>query len=579
MRSTKIVCTIGPASEKPETIKAMIQAGMNVARLNFSHGSHEEHGERIKNIRRAAEEMGKNIAILLDTRGPEIRLGDFANPPVILETGQQFILTTEPVPGDGRRVTVTYKDLHRDVAPGDRILVDDGLIELKAVAVQGQEVICRVINGGKVSNRKGVNLPGVKINLPAVTEKDVKDIRFGIRQGVDFIAASFVRRVADVLAIRQLLEEEGANIDIIAKLESRECIDNLDEIINAANGIMVARGDLGVEIPAEEVPILQKQIIACCNQVGKPVITATQMLDSMIHNPRPTRAEASDVANAIFDGTDAIMLSGETANGKYPVEAVETMDRIARRAEKSMDRGLKVRTDGCNVTDIIGQAVCAAATQLNASAIVTATTSGYTAKMISRYRPPGAPIVAVTPDKGVQRRLALVWGVIPLPVTGIMDTDQMISAAVNAAENNGIIRGGDMVVITAGVPVGVQGTTNLMKIHTVGTAAARGIGIISRSVVGAVRVCLNAGEAAGLVPGEVLVTTGTDADFIPHIKNAAAIVAEESGLTSHAAIMALELNIPVVVGVDQAAKLFENGETITVDGRRGLIYRGIARVL
>jgi len=578
MRSTKIVCTIGPASEKPETIKAMIQAGMNVARLNFSHGSHEEHGERIINIRRAAEEMGKNIAILLDTRGPEIRLGDFANPPVILETGQLFILTTEPVPGDGRRVTVTYKELHRDVAPGDCILVDDGLIELKAVAVQGREVICRVINGGKVSNRKGVNLPGVKINLPAVTEKDVKDIRFGIRQGVDFIAASFVRRAADVLAIRQLLEEEGANIDIIAKLESRECIDNLAEIINAANGIMVARGDLGVEIPAEEVPILQKQIIARCNQVGKPVITATQMLDSMIHNPRPTRAEASDVANAIFDGTDAIMLSGETANGKYPVEAVETMDRIARRTEKSLDIGLKARTGGCTVTDIIGQAVCAAASQLNASAIVTATTSGYTARMISRYRP-GAPIAAVTPDKGVQRRLALVWGVIPLPVARIMDTDQMISTAVEAAENNGIIKGGDLVVITAGVPVGVQGTTNLMKIHTVGSAAARGTGIISRSVVGAVRVCLSAGEAAELESGEVLVTTGTDADFVPYLNNASAIVAEAGGLTSHAAIMALEFNIPVVVGVEEATTLFENGEMITVDGQRGLIYRGIARVL
>lgn len=578
MRRTKIVCTIGPASEKHETLKAMIEAGMNVARLNFSHGSHEEHGKRIEAIRQVAKEMGKTIAILLDTKGPEIRLGEFLEPPVYLEAGQRFTLTTESILGNQQKVSVTYEDLPQDVKEGDRILVDDGLIELKVESVQGADVICLVQNGGKVSNRKGVNLPGIKVNLPAVTEKDIADIKFGIEQQVDFIAASFVRKAADVLAIRKILEEAGAKIDIISKVESSESINNLEEIVLASDGIMVARGDLGVEIPAEEVPIIQKKLIASCNSVGKPVITATQMLDSMINNPRPTRAEASDVANAIFDGTDAIMLSGESANGKYPVESVITMERIAKRTEQELERKYSFDLERCNATDAIGQAVCTVASKLDAAAIVTATTSGYTARMISRYRP-SSPIVAVTTDPQVMRKLELMWGVIPLLGAKMVDTDQMISAAVNAAVEHGVIKGGDLVVITAGVPVGVRGTTNLIKIHTVGTPMAKGTGILAKSVVGKVRICPTAEEAKELEPGEVLVTPGSDASIVPYLRNAAAIVSIEGGLTCNTAIMALQFNIPAVVGVEKATDLFINGETVTVDGQRGLIYRGIARVL
>ncbi|ABO48929.1 pyruvate kinase [Desulforamulus reducens MI-1] len=577
MRKTKIVCTIGPASERLETINEMIKAGMNVARLNFSHGSHEEHAKRITTIRCAAQEMGQNIAILLDTKGPEIRLGDFQEQPVLLEAGQSFFLTTEPIIGDQHGVSVTYEDLSKDVKRGDRILVDDGLIELVVEAVEEKKIVCRVMNGGKVSNRKGVNLPDIHVNLPAVTEKDIADIKFGIEQQVDFIAASFVRKAGDVLAIRKILEDDGAKIDIIAKIESREAVDNLDEIIQASDGIMVARGDLGVEIPAEEVPIIQKKIITICNQVGKPVITATQMLDSMIQNPRPTRAEASDVANAIFDGTDAIMLSGESANGKYPVEAVRTMDRIARRSEQALSDGAKTYTNCFSVTDALGQAVCTVANQLDAAAIITATTSGYTAKMISRYRPQSA-IVAVTPDRGVMRRLSLVWGVVALPSPKLTNTDQMIATAVDTAVEQKVVKGGDLVVITAGVPVGLQGTTNLMKIHTVGTIVSSGTGIVAQAVSGPVRVCNDAEEAARLEPGEILVTNGTDAGFVPFLKNAAAIVAEEGGLTSHAAILGLELKVPTIVGAKGASGIFKNGEIITVDGQSGVIYRGNAKV-
>ncbi|WP_027363957.1 pyruvate kinase [Desulfotruncus alcoholivorax] len=578
MRKTKIVCTIGPASQKLEVIKEMIKAGMNVARLNFSHGSHEEHRQQIATIRQAAEELGQNIAILLDTKGPEIRLGEFSKSPVMLETGQQFSLTTEQVLGNQKRVMVTYRDLPRNVKKGDRILVDDGLIELIVEAVESTEVLCRVVNGGKLSDHKGVNLPGIQVNLPAVTEKDIDDIKFGITQQVDFIAASFVRKASDVLAIRRILEAEGAKIDIIAKIESRESINNLNEIIKVADGIMVARGDLGVEIPAEEVPIIQKQIIARCNLVGKPVIIATQMLDSMINNPRPTRAEASDVANAIFDGTDAVMLSGESASGKHPIEAVKTMDRIARRAEKVSVKDSNQYNRCTSVTDAIGQAVCVVAGQLDAAAIVTITASGYTARMISRYRPKSS-IVAVTSDLGVMRRLVLVWGVIPLPSAKLTVTDQMINEAVNIAMDHEVIKGGDLVVITAGVPVGLEGSTNLMKIQTVGTPVARGAGILAQSVVGVARICQNAEEAAKLEPGEILVTTGIDANFVPYLNNAGAILTEEGGLTSHAAIVAVELKIPAVVGVAQATSLFKSGELITVDGQRGLIYRGFARVL
>ncbi|HAA90068.1 MAG: Pyruvate kinase [Thermoanaerobacterales bacterium 50_218] len=583
MRKTKIVCTIGPASDSLEVIKEMIKAGMNVARLNFSHGTHEEHRERLLKLRQAAEELGYPLAIMLDTKGPEIRVGVLKDGKVCLREGSIVTLTTEEIEGDEKRIPVTYQGLPQAVQPGNTILLDDGMIGLKVVAVRDTEVDCEVVYGGELKSRKGVNLPGVSLDLPAVTEQDVADINFGIDHEVDFIAASFVRRAADVLAVRRLLEARDADIHIIAKIENEEGVKNLDEIIKAADGIMVARGDLGVEIATEEVPLVQKRIIEKCNQAGKPVITATQMLESMIHNPRPTRAEASDVANAIFDGTDAVMLSGETAMGKYPVEAVRVMARIAERAEKELNyRQLllqRAATSPRTITDAISHATCTTAQDLGAAAIITSTKSGFTARMVSRYRPQ-APIIAVTPSEKVCRKLCLVWGVRPLQIPQTENTDEMINEAVKTSLIEGLIRCGDLVVITAGVPAGVPGTTNLLKVHIVGEVLARGTGIGNRAVIGTVRICKSPEEAMRKVKtGDIMVTTSTDRDFIPSMRKAGAIITEEGGLTSHAAIVCLNLGIPVVVGVGGATEILEDGSTVTVDSMRGLIYRGATTVL
>lgn len=584
MRRTKIVCTIGPASDSLEVVKKLLIAGMNVARLNFSHGTREEHERRISIIRRAAAETGKNLAIMLDTKGPDIRLGCFKEEPVKLEQGDQVILTTDDILGDRQRIPVNYPGLPGDVRPGDTILLADGLIALTVLSVNGPDVLCQAENEGELTNRKGVNIPGVVVNLPAVTEKDVQDIKFGIEQRLDLLAASFVRKASDVLAIRQILENAAYEMDIIAKIENREAVNNLDEIIKVSDGIMVARGDLGVEIPAEEVPLVQKAIIERCNRAGKPVVTATQMLESMIHNPRPTRAEASDVANAIFDGTDAIMLSGETAAGKYPVDSVETMARIAQRAEaalgyEEMLGKKRTVTPQRTVTDAISYATCATAQDLGAAAIITSTESGHTAKMVSKYRP-RAPIIAVTPHARVMRKLSLSWGVHPLLASLKNNTDEMIATSIEVSLNAGLIKGGDLVVITAGVPVGVHGTTNLIRVHTVGDILAKGIGIGHRAVTGAVRVANTVREALEKVKaGDILVTPATDIEFIPAMQKAGAVITEVSGLTSHAAIVCLEFGIPVIVGVEAATAILPDGETITVDGQRGLIYSGTARVL
>ncbi|MBA9087413.1 pyruvate kinase [Fontibacillus solani] len=471
MRKTKIVCTIGPSSESLENIKKLILAGMNVARLNFSHGDFEEHGGRIKNIRQASEELGKSVAILLDTKGPEIRTGKLKEEPIELEQDQFITLTTEEILGDKDRISVTYVDLPGDVEVGSTILIDDGLIGLTVVEVQGTEIKCRIINGGTIKSKKGVNVPGVKISLPGITEKDANDIKFGIESGIDFIAASFVRKASDVLEIRQLLEKHNAaHIQIISKIENQQGIDNLDEILEVSDGLMVARGDLGVEIPAEDVPLAQKRMIEKCNIAGKPVITATQMLDSMQRNPRPTRAEASDVANAIFDGTDAIMLSGETAAGKYPVESVETMSRIAEKAESALEyREIFIKQSNAQqttVTEAISQAVANSALELNAKAIITSTETGYTARMVSKYRPK-APIIAVTTEDQTMRRLALNWGVTPVKGTLAASTDEMFDYAMKGGLDSGLVKEGDLVVITAGVPLGRSGSTNLIKIGQV----------------------------------------------------------------------------------------------------------------
>lgn len=583
LRKAKIVCTIGPASESVDMLKKMIESGMNVARLNFSHGSHEEHAARIVNIRQACKETGKQVAILLDTKGPEIRTMDLTTDYVELVENNIITLTTEEVPGTVERVSITYKELPQDVEIGSTILIDDGLIGLTVEKIEGTEIICRIKNGGILKNKKGVNVPGVKIKLPGITEKDAADIEFGIRQNVDFIAASFVRKAADILEIREILERHNAKIDIIAKIENEEGVDNVDEILAVADGLMVARGDLGVEIPVEEVPMVQKQLIEKCNLLGKPVITATQMLDSMQRNPRPTRAEASDVANAIFDGTDAIMLSGETAAGKYPIESVETMNRIAVRAEQELNYreilNAQALRHQISITDAISQAVANSALDLDAAAILTATESGHTARMVAKYRPK-APIVAVTPHESVLRRLSLVNGVYPLIGQVAETTDEMLEISVRESLNAGFVRHGDLVVITAGVPVRETGTTNLMKIHVIGDIIAKGQGIGRKVVTGKVVIARSASEALEkMEEGAVLVTYGTDSDTIESFKRAGAVITEEGGLTSHAAIVGLNLNVPVIVGVEGATTRLKEGMIVTVDSERGHIYTGATRVL
>ncbi len=580
MRKTKIVCTIGPASESPEIIRAMVLAGMNVARLNFSHGSHEEHRLRIEAVRRAAAETGRPVAILLDTKGPEIRLGTFAQGTVQLQAGQKFTLTTQEVAGNEEMVSVSHVGLPGDVGPGHPILLDDGLIELVVERVAGTEVVCRVKNGGEISDRKGVNLPGANVSLPAMGPRDREDILFGVREGVDFIAASFIRSVGDVLCIRRLLEEEESGIELIAKIENKQGLDNLDSILRVVDGLMVARGDLGVEIPPEEVPLAQKHMIAQCNRLGKPVITATQMLDSMIRNPRPTRAEASDVANAIFDGTDAIMLSGETASGRYPVEAVATMARLAERTELAVDWDMLIsrqQAQSKSVTDAISSACRQTAVRLGAAAILTSTQSGHTARMVSKYRP-RMPIIAVTPSPVVMRKLLLTWGVEPILGRETDDTDEVIYEAITAALGNGLIGNGDLVVITAGLPVGVPGTTNLLKVHVVGDVVVRGTGLGRHPVVGVARIVRTAKDVAKLKFGDIMVVVGMAPEMVEHLQGVEGIVAEEGGLTSAAAIIGLELGIPVIVGAEGATALLEDGQVVSLDVERGLIYRGQANL-
>ncbi|MFD1422652.1 pyruvate kinase [Laceyella tengchongensis] len=583
LRKTKIVCTIGPASEDVATLKKLIANGMNVARLNFSHGSYEEHGKRIENIRQAAAELGQTVAILLDTKGPEIRTGELKDPSVELIAGEQIILTTEQIEGDAKRISISYAGLAADVHPGSIILIDDGLIGLRVESVEGTEITCTILNGGTLKSRKGVNVPGVKINLPGITEKDAADIRFGIEQKVDFIAASFVRKPQDVLEIREILEEHGADIQIISKIENQEGIDNLDGILEVSDGLMVARGDLGVEIPVEEVPVVQKEAIRKCNQLGKPVITATQMLDSMQRNPRPTRAEASDVANAILDGTDAIMLSGETAAGKYPVEAVSTMARIAVRTEATLryeeNFKQKMREIDYTITESLSQAVVHTAQMLNCAAVLTPTESGFTARMVSKYRPQ-APIVAITRNPDVARKLALVWGVYPLLGTRANTTDEMFHSTIATALEHGFVNQGDLVVITAGVPVGKSGTTNLMKVHVIGGFLARGQGIGKQVVTGPVVTGRTAAEInENMVDGGIIVVKASDKEMIESFKRAAAVITEEGGLTSHAAVVGVSLGVPVVVGVENACKLLANEKEITVNVDRGHIYAGKANVL
>ncbi|RFU65981.1 pyruvate kinase [Peribacillus glennii] len=586
MRKTKIVCTIGPASESMENLTQLIEAGMNVSRLNFSHGSHEEHGNRIITIREAVRKTGKQVAILLDTKGPEIRTHNMENDAIDLAAGNEVIVSMEEVLGTPDKFSITYEGLIDDVNVGSRILLDDGLIGLDVTGIDRdrKEIKTKILNSGTLKNKKGVNVPGVSVKLPGITEKDAQDIIFGIEQGIDFIAASFVRRASDVLEIRELLEQHGApHIQIIPKIENQEGVDNIDEILEVSDGLMVARGDLGVEIPAEEVPLVQKQLIKKCNTLGKPVITATQMLDSMQRNPRPTRAEASDVANAIFDGTDAIMLSGETAAGSYPIEAVQTMHNIASRAESALNHkdllSRRSKDNGHNVTDAISQSVAHTALNLGVAAIIAPTESGHTPRMISKYRP-HAPIIAVTSKEHVSRRLALVWGVYPQLGTEAKTTDEMLESAIDSSLSCELVKHGDLVVITAGVPVGETGTTNLMKIHVLGDTLLKAQGIGRKSAKGNVVIAKSAAEANEKVSeGSVLVTIGTDKEMMPALEKCSALITEEGGLTSHAAVVGINLGIPVIVGAEKATSILKDGQSITVDASRGVIYNGHANVL
>ncbi|TLG79837.1 pyruvate kinase [Vagococcus zengguangii] len=580
MKKTKIVCTIGPASETVETLVELINAGMNVCRLNFSHGDYEEHGNRIKNIREAAKITGKRIAILLDTKGPEIRTNDMENGAVELKTGETIRISMKEVLGNAERFSVTYPELINDVEVGGHILLDDGLVDLEVIELDhaNGEIVTRISNDGTLKNKKGVNVPGASINLPGITEKDASDIRFGIEQDVDFIAASFVRRPSDVLEITKILEENDAtHIQIISKIENQEGVDNIDSILKVSAGLMVARGDLGVEIPTEEVPVVQKELIKKCNEVGKTVITATQMLDSMQHNPRPTRAEASDVANAIYDGTDAIMLSGETAAGDYPVEAVTTMARIALRTEDALvdqDVFALKRFSQTDTTEAIGQSVGHTARNLGIKTIVAATESGYTAKMISKYRPK-SHIVAMTFDERKARSLALTWGVFPEVAEKPESTDDMFARSAELVQDLGFAKEGELVIITAGVPVGERGTTNLMKIHMIGSKLVSGQGIGDKPVTGVAVVATTAEEAVEkMTEGSVLVVKTTDKDYMPAIDLASALVVEEGGLTSHAAVVAIAKGIPVVVGAANATTAIEAGKLISVDPKAGDIFLG-----
>ncbi|MBU5468097.1 pyruvate kinase [Virgibacillus sp. MSJ-26] len=586
MRKTKIVCTIGPASESVETLEKLIHAGMNVARLNFSHGNFEEHQARIKNIRTASKNTGKTVAILLDTKGPEIRTRKFVDGEVYINKDDTVYVSMKDIEGTAERFSVTYEGLINDVHKGSKILLDDGLIELEVVKIdhEANEIETKALNSGELKNNKGVNVPNVSVNLPGITEKDAKDILFGIEQDIDFIAASFVRRASDILEIRELLEENnGTHIHLIPKIENQEGVDNIKSILEVSDGVMVARGDLGVEIPPEDVPLAQKKLIKECNLEGKPVITATQMLDSMQRNPRPTRAEASDVANAIFDGSDAIMLSGETAAGNYPVESVQTMHDIAVKTETGLDHKLilkkRSKSIAMSITEAISQSVTHTAMNLSVSAIITPTESGHTARMISKYRPQ-APIVAVTFTGAISRQLALAWGVYPIIGKQANSTDEMLDVAIDKGLSSNLFKRGSKVIITAGVPVGESGTTNLMKVHIIGDVLAKGQGIGKKSAYGKAVHAKSATEAINNVAnGDIIITYGSDREMMPAIEKASAIITVEGGLTSHAAVVGLSLGIPVIVGVEDAFELIKDGQDITVDGTKGDIYKGHANVL
>ncbi len=574
MRRTKIVATIGPATSSPEMIRALIEAGATTLRLNFSHGTHADHHLSICNIRQISVELNQPVAILQDLQGPKIRLGKFVNGSISLKKGDKFTLTNRIIPGTQEISSVTYDNLAQEVPVGAVILLDDGKVELKVDEVDpgAGELRCSAVMDGVLSNNKGVNFPNVHLSVTAMTAKDRIDLAFGLAEGVDWVALSFVCSPDDILELKELIAKSGRNVKVIAKIEKHEAIAQMQEILEVCDGVMVARGDLGVEVPAEDVPIFQKRLIKTANLLGIPVITATQMLDSMYNNPRPTRAEISDVANAIIDGTDAVMLSNETATGSYPIQAVETMARIAIRTEREYQL-TTTETFGKSVPNAISQAVSRIACQLEASAILTLTKTGATARNVSKFRPP-IPILAVTSQVDVARQLQLVWGVHPLMVLSLPSTRQNFEAALNIAQEQKLVAAGDLVVMTAGTLQGVPGSTDLIKVEFVSAVVGKGLGVGSGIAMGRARVAYHYLDVKDFHVGEILVVETTTSDFIEVIRKAGAIITENPSLDSHAVVIGRKLGIPVLVGVKDATRKIRDGEPLTVDLQKGLVYSG-----
>ncbi|MDY7006031.1 MAG: pyruvate kinase [Cyanobacteriota bacterium] len=580
LRRTKIVATIGPSTTKPDVLRELIKAGATTLRLNFSHGTHEDHQRSIRLIRQTSFELNQPVAILQDLQGPKIRLGKFENGSISLERGDPFILTSHLMPGTQEISSVTYELLADEVPEGAKILLDDGKVEMLVEKVDKAEkqLHCRVVVGGPLSNNKGVNFPGVYLSIKALTDKDRKDLMFGLDQGVDWVALSFVRNPQDVLEIKQLIANAGKKVPVVAKIEKHEAIEQMEEILALCNGVMVARGDLGVELPAEEVPLLQKRLISTSNRMGIPVITATQMLDSMANNPRATRAEISDVANAIIDGTDAVMLSNETAVGNYPVEAVATMATIAKRIEQEIItcNVSSMNDTGHSIPNAISQAVGQIAEKIDAAAIMTLTKTGATARNVSKFRPK-TPILAVTPHVDVARQLQLAWGIKPLLVLDLASAGQTFQSAISVAQEKELLFDGDLVVMTAGTLQGVAGSTDLVKVEVVTAVLGQGTGIGQGYASGRARVAHSVKEVRDFNPGEILVVNHTDAEFVEVMQKASGVVTEEDSITSHAAIIGLRLGLPVIVGVKNATSVVRDGTILTLDAQRGTVYSGATR--
>ena len=577
-RKVKIVCTMGPACWDEETISELVRSGMNVARLNFSHGDHDSHTKTINNVRKVEETLRRPVATLLDTKGPEIRTGMLeGHQKVMLEAGNGFSLLLAPAVGNSMGVYVDYPGLYKEISVGQEIFIDDGSILLLAESLDSNSVRCRVMVGGELGEKKGVNVPGADLSVPTLTEKDISDIRWGIEHSVDYIAVSFVRTKEDILGVRKILEEHSGEAKIIAKIETRQSVENIDEILAIVDGIMVARGDLGVEMPTEDVPMVQKEIIEKCRSQGKPAIVATQMLDSMIRNPKPTRAEASDVANAVIDGADAVMLSGETAGGRYPVGSVKMMHKILMRTEENLSewqRTPKIFFNCGEIADAVSRAARDISETVCATAILSLTRSGATARMVSKYRP-DCPIIAMTPSFSTWRELALVWGVYPLICPFTTDVEESVSNSLSIVQEEGLIKGGDNVVFTSGIPLGVPGSTNLVQVYTVGKIIGKGLSMKKKKTRGVVCKAETPEEAnQKITQGSILVVRKTDRDYIPAMERASGVVSEEDGFSCHTAVASLNMGLPGIVGVSGIFDLVEDGTLITLDGVRGVVYLG-----